>query len=71
MAGTSEGSKKGFQTLRDKRGDKFITKRAVKGGSAKVTKGFAKRRELAAAAGRKGAEARWGKKPDQIKEVQS
>lgn len=61
MAGTSEGSKKGFQTLKEKRGEQFIKDRAVKGGSAKVEKGYAKRRDLAAAHGRKGALKRWGK----------
>lgn len=60
MAGTSEGSKKGFKTVTKNRGKRFIKDRATKGGSVSgVEKGFAKRKDLASELGRKGALKRW------------
>lgn len=62
MSGTSDGNKKGYKTLLKKKGKKYIKETRAKAGSAKVNKGYAVRRELAAINGKKGAEKRWTKK---------
>lgn len=66
MAGTTEGGKKAYKKTMETKGKDFIRKSRSKAGSKGkkdgVLKGYAVRTDLASINGRKGAEARWGKK---------
>ncbi len=61
MAGTKIGGMKAAQKNKEKYGKAFYAEIGAKGGKAKTPKGFAKNRDLARAAGRKGGSARKNK----------
>ena len=61
MAGTKIGGQKAAQKNKEKYGKEFYAQIGAKGGKAKTPKGFAKNRDLARAAGRKGGSARKNK----------
>jgi len=54
MAGNKEGGAKAAETMRKRYGDSFYQSIGSKGGQAKVPKGFAINKDLAAEAGRRG-----------------
>ena len=54
MAGTKNGGEKTKATIYERYGKDHYSRIGAKGGSARVEKGFAKRRELASENGRKG-----------------
>lgn len=61
MAGTQSGGLKAAQKNKEKYGREFYAQIGAKGGKAKTAKGFAKNRDLARAAGRKGGAAKKAK----------
>jgi general stress protein YciG len=58
MAGTVAGGLKAAAKNKAKYGKEFYASIGAKGGKAKTAKGFAKNRDLARAAGRKGGSAK-------------